>query len=302
MPNEPEPPSPLEHSGERVALGPRAEPELGDGNEDAQQGPPTGTGQVAIDPKLGDGDAVTHGKMKGMLQDPGLVAAMSEAARGGPRDTERQLRGPRKPFFLNTQQFHNACDLAGVKEAVAVRGAPDAVPAEVGAAAKAERHEPLEGAEPERPSSEPRDETTATHRSEVRRRRGLLLVLGLGGAALLVAILVMAWPSEPSADPPRLGVPESGTGAVPTERVASTAGKGAGGSEPASSNATSGAATGASPGSATAPAVTTSARASGTGSTARSAGPPSGATTHAPAPTAVPSVTSSLPFPLEGAK
>ena len=361
MPNEPEPPSSLEHSGERVALRPGAEPEPGDGGEEALPGPAAGAGQVAIDPKLGDGDAVTHGKMKGMLQDPGLVAAMSHAARRGPRDTERQLRGPRKPFFLNTQQFHNACDLAGVgqgatgsaatgppagqdpavqaqPEEAAVRGAPDAA-AQVGAgaAAQAERQELLEGAKPEgassaweqqgaaeidpqdlpsslappsaraegaapAPTSEPGSETAATHRSERRRHQGLLLVLGLGGAALLVAILVMAWPSDPSSDPLRIGVPESGTDAVPTERVTSTAGKGAGGSEPATSNATSGAAAGASSGSASAPTVSASARASATGSAARSAGPPSGTTTHGPAPSAVPSGTSSLPFPLEGAK
>ena len=291
MPNEPEPPPLLEHSGERVTLGRPIDRELSGGSEDAQdpQAPGTGADQIAMDPKLGDGDAVTHGKMKGMLQDPALVAAMSEAARRGPRDTERELRGPKKPYFLNTQQFRDACDLAGVKQGPAEGGATQA-PAHEDATAPARADVGEPG-----PTSEPKD---AKDGSQRRRFQALLLVLG--GAALLVAILAIAWPREPSSDPLQVGAPESSTDALATEQPSSAASKGTGGAQPGSAPAPSGAAAGAPSGSAAAPAVSHSARASATASAARSAAPSSATSTHAPAPTAVPSATRSLPFPIEG--
>jgi hypothetical protein len=358
MPNDPEPPPPLEQSHERVALGPHSGPELGDGGEHGVQPASSGAGQVAIDPKLGDGDAVTHGKMKGMLQDPALVTAMSDAARRGPRDTERKLRGPKKPYFLNTQQFRDACGLVGVKEGarksgasgapttqhdaadaraeqVAVRGEPSAS-AVVDGGALARVHaeaRPVEEQAPpveeQAPASawerlgaggpEPQDLPSALAPPSVRgeavrpgptsepnhatQRRGphpMLLVLGLGGAALLVAIVVMAWPSEPSSDPLRVGTPESGMDGLPTEQSSLAARNGTGAADPGSSLRPSGVSASTPSGSATAPAPSLSARASGTGSAARSAAPTSATGTHAPAPTVVPSVTSSLPFPMEG--
>jgi hypothetical protein len=65
---------------------------------------------LAIDPKLGHGDVVTRGKLKRALEHPDAVDALQSAAASNERGTDA---APRKPSFLNTQEYKLARKLVG---------------------------------------------------------------------------------------------------------------------------------------------------------------------------------------------
>jgi hypothetical protein len=183
-----EPEVELEQSGERVAV---------DRGRGALLAHDAGPRPIAIDPKLGDGDAVTHGKLKGMLQDPALAVAMSNAAQRGPRDTERRIRGPKKPYFLDTQQFRDACDLAGLPAPAEDQGAtptptPVDTPAPVSASESADA-QPTLATRPGARSLRDAEVAARTLKDQprVRSRWGPIVVGVVVLAALAIAAIVM---------------------------------------------------------------------------------------------------------------
>jgi hypothetical protein len=71
---------------------------------------------LAIDPKLGHGDVVTRGKLQQALDRPEAVAALRAAAGSSVTDTAN-VGSPRKPTFLNTEEYHLARKLVGAASA-----------------------------------------------------------------------------------------------------------------------------------------------------------------------------------------